>query len=111
MKIINKLLGLVGFTPNEEYNKVAEALSKSIALKAGEVLLTGLRRSGNSTRLADSYIQKLFTDGVIKVEDHYPTPEASASLFETIVNRLKMEHPSIVGKLKINKYDLTIGIN
>lgn len=52
------------------------------------------RRVGNTTRLVDAYIQKLFLDGKIThITDHYYTSEAHSRLYDLVVRRLKTEHP------------------
>jgi hypothetical protein len=56
-------------------------------------------KCGNTTRLADAYIQKLFQDKSIIViehkQDNLDIPLASTLLYNIIVNRLKLEHPNI----------------
>lgn len=46
-------------------------------------------KTGKTTRLADKYIQELFTTNFIDVKDH---SEDSSQLFTTIVQRLTNEH-------------------
>ena len=56
--------------------------------------LEGARRaSGISTRLMDSFIQKLFTEGEIEIIDHYPTIMSNKLLRDRILRRLNLEHP------------------
>ena len=50
------------------------------------------RRSGNSTRLLDYYVQKLFQDGEVKISDHHPTRQASELLYKHFLRRLNIEH-------------------
>jgi hypothetical protein len=50
----------------------------------------GLRGTGRTTRLADAYIQELFTKGEIIVEDH--NPKDSRYLLYKIERRLDLEH-------------------
>lgn len=50
------------------------------------------RRVGNTTRLADYYIQQLFNTGFCIIRDHHPTKMASENLFQIIWNRLYKEH-------------------
>lgn len=53
------------------------------------------RKVGNSTRLADSYIQEFFTYGKIEVFDHYMNGEnhkANCGLLRVILNRIRFEH-------------------
>ncbi len=55
----------------------------------------GLRGSGRTTRLADSFIQELFTNGQIEVKDHHESPHASQALIDVICGRLDYEHCNI----------------
>ena len=50
------------------------------------------RRVGNTTRLIDYYIQKLFKEGKIFVADHYPSFNADRHLANKICDRMKLEH-------------------
>lgn len=58
------------------------------------------RRVGNTTRLADWYIQELFKHKRIVVRDHYYNPtsfsgrntQPSQMLFDIILSRLNIEH-------------------
>lgn len=78
-------------------------------------VITYDRRSGNSTRLLDDYVQELFTMRVVKIVDHYvpnrkgdSNHEASKDLFYRFMRRINIEHPSDMPKLEINKDKLTI---
>lgn len=51
------------------------------------------RRSGRTTRLADHYIQLLFTWGEVEVEDHTTMRESNEHLLNIISRRLSLEHP------------------
>lgn len=53
------------------------------------------RATGRSTRLVDEYIQELFNDGQIIVEDHYGTLESNRFLFDRITTRLSQEHRGV----------------
>lgn len=50
------------------------------------------RRTGQTTRLADKYIQQLFTKGSIKVIDHFESHPSNSRLFGIIIKRLFDEH-------------------
>lgn len=50
------------------------------------------RASGRTTRLADMYIQLLFTTGRIIVTDHCSTERMNRYLTDIIIRRLKREH-------------------
>lgn len=52
----------------------------------------GYRRSGQTTRLADGYIQILFKEGRIVAWDHYGSNAATIRLCEIIMRRLELEH-------------------
>lgn len=54
-----------------------------------------VRASGKTTRLADMYIQLLFTTGAIEVRDYEGTGQSDRYLFDTILRRLKLEHSGI----------------
>jgi len=54
----------------------------------------GLRGTGRTTRLADAYIQELFTKGEITVEDHHI--QGSFYLLYKIERRLESEHSHVV---------------
>lgn len=53
------------------------------------------RASGRTTRLADMYIQLLFSTGRISVKDHYDSRQMSRYLLDIIVRRLQMEHQGV----------------
>lgn len=63
------------------------------------------RRIGNTTRLADKYIQGLFTNGSCTCLDHHGTNITSLLLMDIVLGRLCIEH-----KLEFNK-DFTINRN
>ena len=50
------------------------------------------RRCGNSTRLADKYIQALFKKGTCVIKDHLDNSRSHLYLFEKIKNRIEIEH-------------------
>lgn len=66
------------------------------------------RRTGNTTRLVDQFIQDLFIYGECKVYDHYPTRQASMMVYESVLKRLRNEHNHVWDHLEINKSRLTI---
>lgn len=71
---------------------------------------TNGRMTGNSTRRIDFYIQKLFTEKEVKIQDHYPDKKADKYLFNRVLNRLEFEHNLSKRKeqFEINKLKLTI---
>lgn len=68
------------------------------------------RADGTSTRMADQYIQDLFNNGKIHVQDHYDGRAAHEHLFHIIMRRLEMEHGSRINFIA-NKSKLTIAID
>lgn len=50
------------------------------------------RRTGQSTRLVDQYVQQLFTFGEIEVRDHFDSVSLHELLTERVLLRLKNEH-------------------
>lgn len=61
------------------------------------------RRSGNTTKLIDYYVQLLFSEREITdVKDHHDTQVAHDYLFRKIVDRLAFEHPYVYSKADIN---------
>jgi len=52
------------------------------------------KRSGNSTRLMDFYIQELFKNDEVKVIDHVSTIRANEDLALRIERRMFAEHPN-----------------
>jgi len=75
-------------------------------------LPTEERMTGNSTRLADWYIQELFTSGSITVKDHINHIHSDADLFNKIYRRLRFEHnfeyKVLTGKAEVNEGEYTI---
>jgi hypothetical protein len=65
-----------------------------------------MRRDGTTTRMADNYIQELFTTGKTEVRDHWYTKQASERLMGIIIRRLKFEHPST--EINVSRSNLTI---
>lgn len=64
------------------------------------------RRTGKSTRLADAYIQKIFSNkGPVTIRDHSGTSQADLYLFHIIKRRLDIEHGL---KFKYNESELKI---
>lgn len=51
-----------------------------------------MRRSGMTTRLADQYIQELFTTGYVEVRDHVDTRQMHEYLWKMVIRRLQFEH-------------------
>jgi len=66
------------------------------------------RRTGQTTRLADMYIQKLFMEGHIHVVDHHATEGSNDWLFKIICNRLKLEHSHVLQELNMDRLSLEI---
>lgn len=66
------------------------------------------RRIGNTTRLADFYIQVLFNRGEVQVQDHHSDYNSHRALLERILKRITTEHPRV--NLEVNRVKLTIKI-
>lgn len=64
------------------------------------------KASGRTTRLADAYIQLLFTTGSIKVVDHHYSSRVPLYLMDTIIRRLKSEHPGVLFSIKYDTITL-----
>ena len=80
--IKNKYIGKRGTKEREEYEKELQEITKG----------KHIRRSGETTRLADSHIQDLFNFGETVVHDHYNTNLSHKELFDKVLSRLKTEH-------------------
>lgn len=55
-------------------------------------LLSLERRSGNTTRLIDYFIQDFFIKGECRVYDHFDGKESGKRVFNLVMSRLKIEH-------------------
>lgn len=122
MSILDLLLNKLGYVSKKEHDTKVKHLLKlnSMVVEERNRLIKKLkdrpelnseRRTGNTTRLADWYIQELFTKGEIKVQDHYYNPnnrQPSIMLYRIIVDRLYMEHRWIKDKIKLDRKKLTI---
>lgn len=71
-------------------------------------LLTGVRTDGNTTRLADHYIQELFKTGSTRVSDHDRTHEADERLMSIVLKRLSIEHPQVKIKTHLGFKQITL---
>lgn len=60
-----------------------------------EIIEKLCRTTGRSTRRVDDYIQKLFEQGEIIVNDHYDNRKAHNILFDKVMRRLIFEHPNL----------------
>ena len=63
---------------------------------------TPRRRAGNSTRLADFAIQKLFDGEEVLVEDHYEHKNANRHLLNMILKRLELQFHIVEKNVKIS---------
>jgi hypothetical protein len=55
----------------------------------------GPRRSGRTTRLADTCVQEFFKNGFTVCRDHYPGYRMNDYLWNIVMKRLTLEHPRI----------------
>lgn len=64
-----------------------------------------LRKTGRSTRLADSYIQQLYNNvgEWVTIKDHYISKTADSILLNIICKRLSLEHPAT--KIEIDRFN------
>lgn len=78
-----------------------------------EVIINPRRMSGNTTRLADAYIQDIFNGATVKIRDIPDQQNLHKRLFFIIIRRLELEHglQSTSSEFTINKHDLTIQWN
>lgn len=71
-----------------------------------DVEIVNKRRSGNSTRQMDSYIQQLFDEEEVRVIDHSNInnehPDMDIWLIDKIIRRIGFEHPRAIVKRKRN---------
>lgn len=59
-------------------------------------------RTGRTTRLADDYIQQLFSEGFVVVRDHHTSGRSGHEhLFSIIFNRLKNEHHHLFADFRL----------
>jgi len=66
------------------------------------------RRTGETTRLIDFFIQELFTKGEVEVYDHHPSRDADINTFIRVLSRLKYEHNYDTRCIEIDRKNLTI---
>lgn len=68
-----------------------------------ETQCSNIRRTGNSTRIIDWYIQKLFTldkkTTGIEIVDESEKSAANRFMFDNVLRRLQLEHPYTFEKL------------
>lgn len=92
------ILGIYAYKQNKKINKQkpdiecfeeenTEGYFRPIALLG--------KRKGNTTRLADFYIQELFYKKTVTLEDHHDTHEAHERLMKIVLKRLSIEHPHV----------------
>jgi hypothetical protein len=75
--------------------------------------LSYYRAAGNTTRQIDNAIQLLFQGYIVRARDHYEAGhmvDANRRLFELIIDRLNLEHSSVMrrGKIRIDKAHLEL---
>lgn len=61
------------------------------------------RRSGRTTRLVDKAIQDLFTTGMARIVDHYPSHLADKQLLYLVMRRLELEHYNAAQHVEISR--------
>lgn len=93
------------------YYDMGSAIDEYVHLRCNkdgvpEPIIHSGRRSGNSTRLADHYIQVLFNTGKVKVIDH--TDLGDKYLLDVIVQRLQREHRMNNKNFQVKGYEITL---
>lgn len=61
------------------------------------------RQTGRTTRLADKYIQELFSTGAIRIRDHTDQEVCHSRLARIVHDRLNREHAHITKHLNIRR--------
>lgn len=85
-----------------EQEKLAELISEDLKLEKARMVaarLAGrdpLRQSGQTTRIVDRAIQRLFITGKVTIRDHHPAAEETDRAFKILCKRLNSEHPRVV---------------
>lgn len=124
MNTVDKVFNWLGFISHAEHTRRYEKLVKEYETKLRKaeaensfpyISPYGGRRVGNTTRLADYYIQKLFTEGKVVVKDHWEGDHSYNSsehrrLTKIILARLDIEHRCIKDNLKVSMNRFTIEI-
>lgn len=64
------------------------------------------RASGRTTRLADMYIQLLFSTGRICVSDHFREQCGNRHLMKIIINKLCVEHPGT--RFEVERFNVIV---
>jgi hypothetical protein len=80
---------------NMKRQDVGRDMTKIKSTYCPEVIFSGFRMSGNSTRQVDYAIQMLFQGYIVRVEDHYmsgASNKVNNYLFDRVGDRLKAEH-------------------
>jgi hypothetical protein len=113
LKEIEKLLKQLRTTVDENNNLHVLVRNQQLDIARTPIILHENRRCGNTTRLADWYIQLLFKNGRVKISDHYSNRDnyASLLLLRTVVNRLNREHQFVEIRVTKNKYTIELTDN
>ena len=61
------------------------------------------RMTGRTTRMVDEFVQKLYENKGewVEIYDHYPNIHAHRMVFEKVIKRMLIEHPS--DKIEVDK--------
>lgn len=61
------------------------------------------RRSGTTTRLVDEFVQKFFTEGTVRIYDHYSTIRSDRRILKIFLTRLRIEHGFTKEDIEVNE--------
>lgn len=74
--------------------------AQEISKEEYEYLLT--RRTGESTKRIDYFIQELFEKGETTISDHHDKMDSHKLLLRRVLERLDLEHFHIMDKLQVS---------
>lgn len=101
----------MSFHLKHAYTDMGSPIGKETCIPCNESgipapIIMSNRRTGNTTRLVDYYIQELFINYKAEVVDHYPEEKPRGNgmtyLMQRIVQRLQNEH-------RMDNKDFTVG--
>lgn len=69
------------------------------------------RRVGNTTRLIDHIIQLLFKGKIVRMVDHYDSPQSNKRLLDLVMKRLGNEHYIDISLVIVNYSELTVSLS
>jgi hypothetical protein len=110
--MLNKFFKWLGYVPQSSLERLEQLERQLEVLKTpSPIKLVENRRAGNTTRIADFYIQRLFNNYTTgEIVDHYGSTESNKRLFKIIVGRLDREHSWILKDLHVDHNHRIISI-